>query len=81
MVVEFPVQNDEYNYHDSLQAHLKAGEKGIMGPLHDPTTFTLFTRRILTIQFSFAYLSTGKRWKVIPNLPFDLLFDHKSTLQ
>ena len=35
--------------------------------------------RILTIQLSFAYLSTEKRWKVIPNLPFDLLFEHKST--
>ena len=46
MVVEFPVQNDEYNYHDSLQAHLKAGEKGIMGPLHDPTTWYGFKRVI-----------------------------------
>ena len=35
--------------------------------------------RILTIQLSFAYLSTEKRSKVIPNLPFDLLFEHKGT--
>ena len=31
------------------------------------------------IQLSFAYLSTEKRWKVIPILPLDLLFEHKGT--